>query len=416
MSENKTVLVTWCHSRIGYNVACALLNSGWNVVATGLGTPTMCAHLNGVVGDYIQPDPFQNPTGYLAVLKKASDEHDVQVILPVYEDVFIISKFFDQLDTKAKVLAPTFNTLLNVHDKGLVPKYAELSGVPTPETILIRCQADIDKAIVQIGFPCLIKPRFGTGARGIIVFKTEADLAKLKRFSDDELAKTPCLLQKWVEGIGAGVNMLLKDGEILAISGHQRLREVPIKGGTGTAHIALKNHAIFDAGRAFVAETPFTDGVIMIEFRYEEDSGKFYVVEVNPRYWASITNSIACGVNFPDLHIKSLVYNAPPEAMVEMSQQIESRFVIGELKVAQELIAAGRWRELPSFLKLHSSHPLKYEDFGDGGWRAFYNQMRHIIISLKRHRNFSFHTHYKDDFFLNAYTEKTKESKHSFDE
>ena len=402
----KRVVVTCCHTRVGYNVACGLLRAGWEVIATGRGVPSMCAHIDGVIGDYEYQDPFEHPNEYIGVLSDVAEKYQASVILPVHEDLFVASRYTDRFRTSAHILAPDFDQLLSVHDKALIPEFAKLANVPVPRTAVLNNAQDVSEAIESIGLPCLIKPRTGSGSQGIMTFKTEEDLEYLRNLSDDYLAEEPCLLQEWVEGIGAGVNMLLKDGKVQALCGHQRLREVPIKNGVGSAHVSLENEEMMRAGQAFIEQTPFKNGVVMVEFRYDQKRNKFYVIEVNPRYWASITNALVSGVNFPDLHINSLVYGQSQAEPTLISDVVESRFVMGEIKYIQELIGLGRWRDICTVFKRHSDKPIMFEDFGLGGWRSFYRQVRHVITSIRVHKNFGFQTKAKDDFFVSAYQER----------
>ena len=65
-----------------------------------------------------------------------------------------------------------------------------------------------------------------------------------------------------------------------------------------TAHVSLENEAIFYAARRLLATTPFQDGVIMFEFRYDAATQAFWFIDIKPRYWASIANGLNSGVNF----------------------------------------------------------------------------------------------------------------------
>ena len=125
--KNKRVVVTCCHTRVGYNVACGLLRAGWEVVATGRATPSMCAHIKGVIADYDYPDPFESPDEYLKLLSTVADKHSASVILPVHEDLFVASRYRDKITSKAHLLAPKFEHLLAVHDKALIPEFAPVS-------------------------------------------------------------------------------------------------------------------------------------------------------------------------------------------------------------------------------------------------------------------------------------------------
>ncbi len=403
--ETKIAVVTACHTRVGYNVSCALIRAGWKVVAAGRVSPSMCNHIEGIIDDIAYPDPFEHSIEYVTMLANSANKHKATVVLPVHEDIFVVSRYKEALHTQAQVLVPALAELLAVHDKATVPMYAHSAGVPTPRTQVIGKRSDIQAAIDHVGLPCIVKPRFGSGAQRIRTFWNERDLETLRQMSDLEIERYPCLLQQWVPGLGIGVNMLMKNGEILAVTGHRRLREVPITGGPGSAHITLTDQRIINAGMRQAQCTPFRTGVIMVEFRYDAATDNFFVVEVNPRYWASITNSLASGVNFPALHIEALVYGRSPLTPKVVTNIVESRFVMGEIKVAHELWSAGRWREIGAMFRRHAKSPLVLEDFGMGGIKAFMKQVRHALRSAKDYGNFGFQSDHKDRFFTKCYAD-----------
>jgi hypothetical protein len=42
-------------------------------------------------------------------------------------------------------------------------------------------------------------------------------------------------------------------------------------------------------------------GVANIDLRYDEDKKEVKILEINPRYWASVIGSLVAGINFPNL-------------------------------------------------------------------------------------------------------------------
>jgi predicted ATP-grasp superfamily ATP-dependent carboligase len=408
--EAGTAVVTCCHTRVGYNVACGLLAAGWKVVATGRGVPSMCGHLDGVVADLVYPDPFEDPDGFASVLNDAAQRHGARAILPVHEELFMASylRDRDRFAGPAQLVVPDFEVLLAVHDKGALPAFAAAAGVPTPRTLRVRAPEDVDRALDEVGLPMLIKPCWGSGAIGIKTLRTPEDLAPLRARTPEQMASDPFVLQEWRPGIGAGVNMLLHRGDVIAISGHHRLREVPIRGGTGSAHVTLTHEGILAAGQRLVAATPFRSGVFMVEFRYDRDSDQFFVVEFNPRYWASLGSALLSGVNFPALHLHAALEDKAPATCARTTRVVESRFVLGELKVAQELIAARQWRRLRGMFRRTVPGPLELEDFGVGGWRTFFWEVYHVVRSIRRYGNFGFQSPAKAAFFDRVYSERAR--------
>ena len=90
---------------------------------------------------------------------------------------------------------------------------------------------------------------------------------------------------------------LCKDGEILSFYSHQRIRTFPESGGVTVFSKASEKQNIKKAGEQ-MAKTLNWNGLLMIEFIFDERDNKYKVIEINPRIWGSILLSEFCGSNF----------------------------------------------------------------------------------------------------------------------
>lgn len=106
------------------------------------------------------------------------------------------------------------------------------------------------------------------------------------------------LLQEHVEGVGVGVFFLRWEGEIILYFMHQRLHEVPYTGGVSSYRKSFWHEKIYQDALNKLNALQY-NGVIMFEYRWHEESDKFYLMEVNSRFWGSLHLALFAGVDFP---------------------------------------------------------------------------------------------------------------------
>ncbi|HEU5322915.1 MAG TPA: ATP-grasp domain-containing protein, partial [Methylomirabilota bacterium] len=343
MSRPAVLVVTHCHTRIGFAVARSLTAAGYSVVAAGRRVPSMCRGLPGVCGDVAYPEPFTEPEAFVASLVAAGPAAAPRALLPVHEEIFVVSRYRSALEAAGiTVLAPPLETLLRLQDKGELPVLAARADVPVPPTRVVSTAGELRAAVAEVGLPLVLKPRCGSGARGVRLVRTpsEADAAARAAAAGGR----SLVAQAWVPGRGAGMGGLFVGGRACAVSGHLRVREIPISGGASTARVTLRHDGMRAAAERLMALVPL-DGVAMAEFRYEPATGRFWLLEVNPRYWGAVATAIESGVDVPRLHVRALLEHAPPPACAEPERVIESRWLLGEIRAVLELAGHGRWRE-----------------------------------------------------------------------
>src|SRR6185369_11393153 len=98
------------------------------------------------------------------------------------------------------------------------------------------------------------------------------------------LAKSPLLVQQNFIGIGVGVEVLCREGEVLAAFQHERVHE-PMSGGGSTYRksVALSPE-LMDAARKLMRAMQHT-GVGMVEFKVNPADGSWILIEINGRFW-----------------------------------------------------------------------------------------------------------------------------------
>lgn len=394
------IVVTCAHSRMGFNVARSLARFGRRVVAVGRVHPTMCAGQPGVIAQYGHDDPYRDPDAFIALLLEVAARHGVGTLFPVHEETYVVAEHKHRFEAAGiSVCCPDLSRLLRLHDKANVPRLAAVTGVPAPRSFVPKSGEELEEISQQVGHDFIVKPRWGSGALGLTRVADRRGLEVLRSIWRREPPAGRYVVQERVPGCGAGAGVLVYGGRSIACAGHLRVREVPITGGTSSARVTLRHAGMLDAAQRLVAAGGFDNGVCMVEFRYDAATGRFWVLEFNPRYWGGLSTAIESGVDFPVLHLRAFEGAPAPPHPLMATRLSETRWLLGEIRAAVELARARRGRDLARVLRTTPGHRLYVEDFGPGRFRAFASEVRGYVRSLAKYGNFGQQSSDKDGYF-----------------
>jgi len=168
--------------------------------------------------------------------------------------------------------------------------------------------------------PILIKPRHGSGSRGIVVIRTERDLDALERSPE-------LLVQEYLPGIEYSLDVLATtEGEVRAVVPRARLK---IDSGIAITGRTVRDPALEAAGRG-AAEAVGLTGVANVQVK-ESVSGEPALLEINPRFPGTMPLTVACGINMPLLAVRQsqgepLPPGPIPFEEIAMVRYFEERF------------------------------------------------------------------------------------------
>jgi hypothetical protein len=143
------------------------------------------------------------------------------------------------------------------------------------------------------------------------------------------------LVQGFVRGTGVGAFLLRWDGRVLARLMHRRLHEIP-GAGWSSYRATIWHPAIMEDAEAKLAKMDW-EGVAMMEYRGDADSGRFALIEMNGRFWGSLHLAIYAGVDFPKMLCDAFFGHLPEpvsgaEAHVQCRHPLlEARYVLSRL-------------------------------------------------------------------------------------
>ena len=150
----------------------------------------------------------------------------------------------------------------------------------------------------DLSFPRIIKPVDGVGGRGI----TCAENAEELLAAYDKLMKretTQPLLQEVVDGEDYCLTVLYHEGELVAHSAYTNIANMPVEGGSGAVRETVDDGKFMEVAEKLFGPLGWS-GVAEIDFRWDGDpDSDAYLIEVNPRFWAGLFQSVESGVDFP---------------------------------------------------------------------------------------------------------------------
>jgi protein-tyrosine-phosphatase/predicted ATP-grasp superfamily ATP-dependent carboligase len=178
---------------------------------------------------------------------------------------------------------------------------AQRLEIPLPAQVIASTLDDVRAAAARFGYPLVLKPRSSSSTLNPStrrVVRKVAGPGDLEAQAPAMLAEEEILVQQNVTGKGVGVEVLCKDGRVLAAFQHERVHE-PLQGAGSSYRKSVPLHpGMLEATRRMMQELRYT-GVAMAEYKYNPATGGWVLIEINARFWGSLPLAVAAGMDFP---------------------------------------------------------------------------------------------------------------------
>jgi glycosyltransferase involved in cell wall biosynthesis/predicted ATP-grasp superfamily ATP-dependent carboligase len=256
------------------------------------------------------PSPASEPHAYADWLLDTLQRDRYDALLCFGDaSLHVLASVRDEIQALTGCRMPSRDVLLDADRKDLLARRARQVGIDVPRTIEPKSLDEVETWARVLEMPVIVKGVLGSGGKQVeIVYDRKLLVDAVRRVAS--LNVNPDLplpiLQEYIPGQGYGLSALMQHGEPLAVFAHRRLEEHDVGRGTGLAHaatgaVSVDEPELVDAGLRLLRALHW-DGMAMVEFRRSILNGRFYVVEVNPRFVGSLDLAIAAGVDFPWLY------------------------------------------------------------------------------------------------------------------
>ncbi|KPQ45033.1 MAG: D-alanine--D-alanine ligase [Candidatus Methanoperedens nitroreducens] len=289
---------------------------------------------------FLCASPERTQLEFVNSIQNHIKRNKIDVLMPINStETNLISKYKEKFTPFTKVPFEDFPKMMQLHNKNEVMKLASELDIRIPGTYEINNATDIEKFSKEMEYPVVIKLRNATSSVGIsYVYSASEFVSKYKQTIQKFNLKSSeyPIVQEYIPGSGYGVSMLYNQGDIRASFTHKRLREYPITGGPSTLRVSVRNQEMENAARKILDHVNW-HGVAMVEFKLDERTNKPVLIEVNPRFWGSVYQAIAAGVNFPYLLYEMALYG-DVEPVFNYKVGVKTRFLLNDFRALSAIL------------------------------------------------------------------------------
>jgi hypothetical protein len=292
------VLIGFAEALPAPEVVFSLLSAGHEVSAFARSRRLPLAHLP-LKQLFVEPDALRTPESVVTRLRKImAGPESPDVVLPVDDaGLWVVDA---ALGVDPRVAGATGAQARIALDKVRQLEIARTVGLNVPDTVIFDPVTTTD---FSPPVPAILKPSLAisAGARGLekgrSCYLTSSTAAAAARAL---LAKAtqPYLAQPLIEGTGEGIFGFACNGDVVAWSGHRRLRMMNPHGSGASACMAVRPDADACEGvRRFLCQVDWK-GPFMMEF-LRDRGGRLWFVEMNGRMWGSMALARRHGLEYP---------------------------------------------------------------------------------------------------------------------
>jgi predicted ATP-grasp superfamily ATP-dependent carboligase len=156
------------------------------------------SHSRYLSGHFVTASPSGDPAKFASDVERIAAENGIEVVLPMFEEVFYLAAQHERLSKVTRLYAPPFRTLAQVHDKGTFQELCDRLEIRTPRTVLAHTRDELQSAIEQ--FPeYFARAAFSRGGVGLLT--NTGPLAGHLELDDCKPTEAnPWLVQEFVGG------------------------------------------------------------------------------------------------------------------------------------------------------------------------------------------------------------------------
>jgi predicted ATP-grasp superfamily ATP-dependent carboligase len=234
------------------------------------------SHSQFLKGHFTTASPSADPAQFAADVEAIARDHGVEVVLPMFEDVFYLAAQHERLSAVTRLYAPPFQTLAQVHDKGTFQQLCDKLEIRTPQTVLAHNPDELTEAIGR--FPdYFARAAFSRGGVGLLT--NTGPLAGA--LSPDDCHPTeanPWLVQEFVGGPMHCTYSALHDGRVASNMSYRAPRQW--EHSTGIQFLSVDPSDTLPTVEKLGSELGW-DGQMSLDFI--ETDGGLVMIECNPR-------------------------------------------------------------------------------------------------------------------------------------
>ncbi|MDP9201677.1 MAG: ATP-grasp domain-containing protein [Gemmatimonadota bacterium] len=330
----RTVLVTDGEQRAALATVRSLGRAGYDVHVCSARTNSISGASRYCTAKHKVADPLREPHRFLSDSIRLAAATNADVLLPVTEAA-LLAVLPHRSRFACAIPFADADAFSRICDKAEVLAAARKRGIAVPVQTEINAPLNASQLNGELRFPLVLKPsrsvagKEGERIRAGVTYATNANDLHTS-LGTIPAAAYPVLLQQRINGPGFGISVLVWNGELLAAFAHRRIREKPPSGGVSVLRESIQlDRDLLSRSLALLRDFNW-QGVAMVEYKLDADTGLAYLMEINGRLWGSLQLAIDAGVDFPNLLVQ-VALGMRPKAVTTYKSGVRLRWEWGEV-------------------------------------------------------------------------------------
>ncbi|GAB6090894.1 hypothetical protein JCM12856_24870 [Spirochaeta dissipatitropha] len=251
------------------------------------------------------------------------------ILMPIFRETEIIARNRELFEPYIKVAAPDYATIQAVHPKDNLATTADMLNIHVPKTLRFADLAELNTQAESLAFPLLIKPTDQVGGRGIIRVENPNQLKREFKISMDYYNHPP-LIQEIVGGEDYCLTALYEHGVRRMSMAYKNIHRFPAESGAGSFRETVTDSPFVEIADSLLGPLKW-HGIVELDLRWDGINTP-HLIEINPRFWAGLFQSVTSGTDFPYMLYHMTAFDEVPEvqtASIGQRTKIPGLWLIG---------------------------------------------------------------------------------------
>jgi predicted ATP-grasp superfamily ATP-dependent carboligase len=234
------------------------------------------SHSRYLAGHFTTASPSGDPEEFAADVERIARENGIELVLPMFEEVFYLAAQHARISVVTRLYAPPFRTLAQVHDKGTFQELCDRLEIRTPHTVLCHSPGELREGIER--FPrYFARAAFSRGGVGLLT-NTGPLAGQLSPADCEPTEANPWLVQEFVDGPMHCTYSALHGGRVASHMSYRAPRQW--QHSTGIQFLSVDPADTLPTVERLGSELEW-DGQMSLDFIETEDG--LVMIECNPR-------------------------------------------------------------------------------------------------------------------------------------
>lgn len=191
---------------------------------------------------------------------------------------------------QVKVLGTSLDAIQKAEDRDMFRSLMEEIGEPTPTSEIVHSLDEAYEFVKKVGYPIIVRPAFTLGGTGGGIVEDEQDLIEIVSSGLKYSPVTQCLLEESIAGYKEVEFEVLRDSndEVIVVCDMENIDPVGVH--TGDSIVVAPNQTLTENEYQMLRNAAVKivraigiEGSCNVQMALNSDTGKYYIIEVNPR-------------------------------------------------------------------------------------------------------------------------------------